>query len=211
MDLKILDETKLLVSFLAFCVLVYTRTVHVFFVVTGACTVAVWAKCLKILLRQPRPRHDPLHKRDYGMPSSHAAVMVYFATYLDFTAAVPSPFSAIAGSPGCVDTYLPITNSPTRPFYLLLGFFMHCFVASELRSRVNLYHHTVRQVIAGAALGALMGFAWWYGWHRWVYPLLHDWEWRELVSWAGTGSGVGHTVPDALSFGGTEPIIIDGV
>lgn len=226
---KLFDESKFVVSFFGFCVLVYMRTAHVLFVMSGACLVALSAKCLKLWLRKPRPRLDPVRSRDYGMPSSQAAVMVYFAVYIDLTAAAasplygstfasamgyPSPTLADQASPGSPSSpsssfvYVPSYDTQffpkIRPALLLLSVFLHCFVFYVLRTRVILRRHSTAQILAGVLLGAIFGACWFVAWHRHVWPCFRAWEGRQLYgAWSNLLIHSGR-MPEILSQNGAR-------
>lgn len=72
-----LDLTKWIVS--ALCALVlYMRSSVAFLLIFGGCISALIVKGLKRIIKQPRP-HQP-DGQDFGMPSSHAASVCFFAT-----------------------------------------------------------------------------------------------------------------------------------
>jgi membrane-associated phospholipid phosphatase len=97
------------------------------------------AKFLKHWIKEPRPHQPAVETKslfeifhssnDYGMPSSHTATMVYFATYatLYFT-----------------------------PSWILLPIWTIVLFTSW--SRVHYRYHTGSQVIAGGILGTLVAF-----------------------------------------------------
>lgn len=81
-------------------------------------------------------------KADPGMPSSHAQSLFFLATYVAARVAAPlsgAPFTSLRAGAAAL---------------LLLG------AAALTALRVTLGYHSVPQVVAGAALGAVGGAAW---------------------------------------------------
>ena len=106
--------------------------------------------------------------KGYGMPSSHAQFMTYFAIYLTlFLVFRHSP--SYAGSYPCSDFLLRTA--------LTLGL---CAIAVAVSaSRVYLNYHTPRQVLAGSAAGLVCACGWFVvtsllrstGWIEWATEL----------------------------------------
>ncbi|KAJ1425690.1 hypothetical protein B484DRAFT_397840 [Ochromonadaceae sp. CCMP2298] len=100
---------------------------------------SISSKLLKNLIRQPRPAASP--KQGYGMPSSHAQSILYFATVLAFKSPLGAPveelgtWGALLGSAGLVAV----------PAY--------CYYACSWRIQAGL--HSTEQTLVGAAIGIL--------------------------------------------------------
>lgn len=73
------ESTKFVVSFTAFCVLLYYRNAAASVALFGSILASLAGKLLKRLLAHARP--DGARKADPGMPSSHAVSLGYLASY----------------------------------------------------------------------------------------------------------------------------------
>lgn len=93
------------------------------------------------VLQIPRPVFIP------GMPSNHAASITFIATYIHLVLFTKSPLSTHL----TLDVIVPSVLTSTT-------------AALILWSRISLQYHTVAQVVAGAAVGAIVAFAWWKMW-----------------------------------------------
>ncbi|KAJ2772598.1 hypothetical protein IWQ57_001694 [Coemansia nantahalensis] len=120
--------------------LAYYRNAMAVFVIFGACCCAVVAKALKRILRQERPpgTNGCRQRKSYGMPSSHSASVIYFATLLSVLLA------------DVFGTYVSVATAALAA----------TGVAAALY-RVKSGHHTVAQVAAGGCLGWAFALAWW--------------------------------------------------
>ncbi|KAG5359085.1 Palmitoyl-protein thioesterase-dolichyl pyrophosphate phosphatase fusion 1 [Yarrowia sp. C11] len=92
---------------------------------------------LKRAIKQDRPRYGP----GYGMPSAHAQFVAFLATYL------------------CLWMFFRMRQlySPVKRVTRSVGLVVMTLVVSY--SRVHLYYHTPAQVLAGVALGCVLGLA----------------------------------------------------
>ncbi|KAL4898618.1 phosphatidic acid phosphatase type 2/haloperoxidase [Aspergillus ambiguus] len=120
---------------------------------------------LKRIIKEERPKQ--MFGKGYGMPSSHAQFMTYFAIYLGLFllsrhAANPSSPSALSF---CMRSVLAIGISIAA--------------AAVSISRIYLNYHTPRQVLAGCAAGVVCALAWFsitgllraHGWIDWILDL----------------------------------------
>ncbi|KAJ2786768.1 hypothetical protein GGI15_001260 [Coemansia interrupta] len=102
------------------------------------------AKLLKLLIRQNRPSRSNRKtqgKTSYGMPSTHSAAVIYFASYLVYI--------------------LHDLASSHRRMLSALSVLAIAFGSVGALSRVFNRHHTLPQVLAGSALGVSFATAWW--------------------------------------------------
>ncbi|KAJ2302839.1 hypothetical protein IWW55_003229, partial [Coemansia sp. RSA 2706] len=126
---------------LCLAALLYYRNALSAFTVAGAVACTLTAKLLKLLLRHERPAHCP-NRLSFGMPSTHSASIVYFATIMSYIAA----------------DMLPARRAiPAAAGLCLLG-------AAAALSRTLNGHHTLLQVAAGCGLGVSFASVWWH--HR---------------------------------------------
>ena len=112
-----------------------------------------------------RPKHDKLTMtivmlgKGYGMPSSHAQFLAYFATYLGLFLLLrhrpPSPPSKPSSS-SSPPIPLPHPHTQLRLFAILVA-----IVAGAVAgARVYLSYHTPRQVLAGVGAGVACALLW---------------------------------------------------
>ncbi|EAU32433.1 conserved hypothetical protein [Aspergillus terreus NIH2624] len=120
---------------------------------------------LKRIIKEERPKQ--MFGKGYGMPSSHAQFMAYFAVYLSL--------------------FLLFRHVPTTSSQSALSFCMRSILAVGLSvgaaavaiSRIYLNYHTPRQVLAGCAAGIACALAWFcitgslraHGWIDWASDL----------------------------------------
>ncbi|RAH66294.1 phosphatase PAP2 family protein [Aspergillus aculeatinus CBS 121060] len=121
---------------------------------------------LKRIIKEERPKQ--MFGKGYGMPSSHAQFMAFFAVYAGL--------------------FLVLRHSPalTRPaatvhfgVRALLSLVLCVAAAAVAVSRVYLNYHTPKQVLAGCSAGASCALAWFFvtrqirvlGWVDWVLDL----------------------------------------
>ena len=106
--------------------------------------------------------------KGYGMPSSHAQFMSYFAAYLILFLSFRHISAFVSPYPYCNFLLRMITT---------LGL---CFGAAAVSvSRIYLNYHTTRQVLAGFGAGTVCAFGWFAvtellrrtGWVDWVLEL----------------------------------------
>ncbi|KAL2828200.1 hypothetical protein BDW59DRAFT_143343 [Aspergillus cavernicola] len=114
---------------------------------------------LKRIIKEERPKQ--MFGKGYGMPSSHAQFVAFFAVYMGlFLIFRHSPILACQGS-----------------LLRILGSLGICLGATAVAvSRIYLTYHTTRQVLAGCAVGVVFALAWFrftgilrsYGWIEWA-------------------------------------------
>ncbi|CAH1763210.1 5710_t:CDS:2 [Entrophospora sp. SA101] len=90
--LHFLDKTRTWLAILAGIVLGYFRDFHTIYTIAGGTFVTIITNILKLIFRQPRPYKDKYgtktslitskEKLDYGMPSSHSSITIFFATFI---------------------------------------------------------------------------------------------------------------------------------
>jgi dolichyldiphosphatase len=137
-------RTRFLVSGATLAVLVTRPEPAVVLFVAGALLNALLGKLLKRALAQPRPpRSADAGLTDYGMPSSHAQSLFFFAAFL----------SRFVGS-------APPELSWARGLEAWLGAALWAVVVVYSLSRVARGYHTLAQVAVGGGIGAATGFAW---------------------------------------------------
>ncbi|KAL4995868.1 hypothetical protein BDV10DRAFT_173780 [Aspergillus recurvatus] len=114
---------------------------------------------LKRIIKEERPKQ--MFGKGYGMPSSHAQFVAFFAVYLGlFLIFRHTPNGANQG----------IMSRMIASFGITLG------AMAVAVSRIYLTYHTVRQVLAGCAVGVVFALFWFiftgllrsYGWIDWV-------------------------------------------
>ncbi|KAI0657504.1 PAP2-domain-containing protein [Cubamyces menziesii] len=151
-----LDKTNAIVTTLTACVLLYTRAAGVAYFTAGAVLCSITVKILKRCLRQPRPDVTVVvngrrkKKKTYGMPSTHSAVITYFATYISLACA-----------------YLPVHPSfPASPMLsrVLPPLLVVPLAITIAASRIWLGHHTWPQVAVGVTYGLLFVPVWFKLW-----------------------------------------------
>lgn len=99
--------------------------------------------------------------KGYGMPSSHAQFLAYFATYL-------SLFLLLRHRPDTPPLRAPSSRGPKPPIPLpsprtqirLLVVAVTLVAAGVAASRIYLHYHTPKQVLAGVAAGVLSAVMW---------------------------------------------------
>jgi dolichyldiphosphatase len=106
-----------------------------------------------------------MYGKGYGMPSSHAQFVAFFAVSL-------SLFLLLRHVPSISTSYSPSKLTERA----LLSLLACCCASAVAASRVYLNYHTVKQVLVGIAAGALWGGLWFifttilrrYGWIDWA-------------------------------------------
>ncbi|OBZ68370.1 hypothetical protein A0H81_11648 [Grifola frondosa] len=137
-----LDKTNVIVTTLTGCMVLYTRSTGVAYFAAGAVCCSLLVKLAKRFIRQPRPIHiEGRQKKSYGMPSTHSAVISYYAAYVVLACA-----------------YLPIHPSlPVSPVSRILPLFIVPPLSSVIAvSRIWLGHHTWPQVATGCIFEQLI-------------------------------------------------------
>ncbi|CAB4489550.1 acid phosphatase/Vanadium-dependent haloperoxidase [Rhizophagus irregularis] len=157
-----LEHTKIWVSILILCLLNYIRTFHVVFTIAGGVFTKITVSILKQIIRQPRPYHVTIptsqsitikQRKSYGMPSSHSAIIIYFATFISLQL-----FNVTTNS-----------SSSVKLFSFLLVFIIALLI---LWSRIELGHHTTAQVLMGMLLGIIFAIFWNNLWVNYWMPFL---------------------------------------
>ncbi|KDR81596.1 hypothetical protein GALMADRAFT_59207, partial [Galerina marginata CBS 339.88] len=163
-------QTNITVIGLTASFVLYTRSAGVAYFAAGAVFSSLSVKFgLKKIIRQPRPPHIPGRKVkvSYGMPSTHAASISYFATYILLAS-----------------IYLPIhsTFRPGLMFRILPPLITLPWAVTIVMSRVWLGHHTWLQVFAGSSYGIVLALVWFKLWTcgvnavgKVVEEMVNDW------------------------------------
>lgn len=110
---------------------------------------------LKTCIKEERPNSLHQYAPRYGMPSNHAQFMGFTAVYL---------------------TLWTIKRWKVSPLWraaAALG--LQGLAAIVIASRVYLLYHSVAQVVAGAAVGAVAGGAWFAAVELWLRPQFPAW------------------------------------
>merc|ERR1712080_247566 len=113
-----------------------------------ACEGLNWV--LKRYIKEERPAQ--MLGKGYGMPSSHAQFVAFFAVYIGLWVVVRhDPWKANESK----------THVPT-PMWQRVGLAIAAMAGAVAvaQSRIHLNYHTPRQVYAGFAVGSLCGVAW---------------------------------------------------
>ncbi|CAG8845804.1 26707_t:CDS:1, partial [Gigaspora margarita] len=108
---------------------------------------------LKRIIREPRPINCKRKKHSYGMPSSHSAITIYFATFISlqlYTSSLDEFFHEFFEF---ISIHSIQVTSPIKTFIKLILILLISLIAlSVVWSRVALGYHTKKQVIAGTLL-----------------------------------------------------------
>ncbi|KAF4579036.1 hypothetical protein EYR36_000845 [Pleurotus pulmonarius] len=148
-------QTNLVVTGLSAVFLLYTRSAGVLYFTLGALLCSATVKLIKRAIRQPRPVVEHAvgkRKVSYGMPSTHSATIIYYATYIPL---------ACAKLP--IHPSLPANTVITRVLPVLIAVPYGYVIAA---SRVWLGHHTWKQVVVGGSYGAALAAVWFELWVR---------------------------------------------
>lgn len=118
--------------------------------------------------------------KGYGMPSSHAQFVAFFAVYLALFLLFRHSF-----------TYSTSRFISSFMVQAILALALCIGAASVAVSRVYLNYHTPKQVLAGCAAGTVLAFAWFFvtgylrthGWIDWALdlPVAQFFRIRDLV------------------------------
>ncbi|KAH9854563.1 hypothetical protein C2E23DRAFT_775100 [Lenzites betulinus] len=146
-----LDKTNVTVATLTAATLLYTRSAGVAYFTAGAVLCSLTVKILKRCVRQPRPVVvDGKRKKTYGMPSTHSAVITFFAAYITLACMYLPIHPMLPSSPALMRMAIPLVVVP-----------LASMIAA---SRIWLGHHTWPQVGAGVAYGLLCAPLWFRLW-----------------------------------------------
>lgn len=129
-------------------VLWHTRAEAAFYLF-GALSTSVAAKTLKSWIRDPRPDGTAV-TRTYGLPSTHSATVTYMCAYLLF----------YTGRKVIEQGFSPLTH-----WEIAYSTFLLAYPPVVMWSRTALIAHTVKQVLAGAALGLVVANGAWQVWN----------------------------------------------
>ncbi|KAL7625022.1 hypothetical protein AAE478_004236 [Parahypoxylon ruwenzoriense] len=159
-----------------------TREIEVALLFAGQLACEALNFALKRLIKEERPRR--MNGKGYGMPSSHAQFVAYFAVSLALFLLLRHrpPHPRIRRR-----NHTPM-SVPERVFWSIVGLGMATAVAW---SRVYLNYHTERQVLVGAAAGTVSAVGWFVvtavvrrsGWLDWALdtPVAKWFRVRDLV------------------------------
>ncbi|KAG0269988.1 hypothetical protein DFQ27_001249 [Actinomortierella ambigua] len=117
---------------------------------------------IKRLRLQNRHRRKILFRLDYGMPSSHAQLVAFFVCYISLQLIL-----TMEGEQGAF----------FGQWFLIL--LLQLYAWSVVWSRVRLGRHTVKQVLVGAAVGAIYGIVWFTLWCWKVEAMIQQWQWMD--------------------------------
>ncbi|XP_022667917.1 dolichyldiphosphatase 1-like isoform X1 [Varroa jacobsoni] len=161
---------------IAVCMLtliLFRRDLHTITFSSGILLNEVMNYTLKHLIREPRPlKRQEEMTVEFGMPSSHSQFMWFVATYLMFFITFRLHHGSNNNS---------VWEGVWRHLLIAGGFFWAGAVAA---SRVYLEYHTLAQVMAGGALGALAACAWFALTHcvfTPLFPYICSWRISELL------------------------------
>jgi len=158
--LRFLDKTSFVVTTLTAFTVLYTRSAGVIYFGAGAVACSASVKCVKQILQQARPAQTThrRQKQTYGMPSTHSATIMFYATYVTLACAWLPLHASLPQSP-----FL-------RPFVALATISWAGVVAS---SRILLGYHTAPQVIVGCIHGFTFACVWFWPWTHGLSDLGH--------------------------------------
>ncbi|KZS95850.1 PAP2-domain-containing protein [Sistotremastrum niveocremeum HHB9708] len=142
--LQILNRTSRIVTALTALFFLYTRSLGVAYFIAGAVACSIFVKSVKKVIRQPRP--PGLSKKvSYGMPSTHSATIMFYATYIVLASALLPIHQSLPQSP-LTRVVPPVVAVP--------------WASSIALSRIRLGHHTPAQVFVGSVLGCAFAASW---------------------------------------------------
>jgi len=146
--------------------IIFRRELHTIAFFIGILSNEALNQLLKYSLKKPRPcrsiNHlEHVHHTVYGMPSSHAQFMSFFAVYMSF-------FAYFRLKQSASENWL---NNLRQHFVALSALGSAAIVSF---SRIYLYYHTVEQVGAGMLVGCLTGSVWFYLVHVILTPMFPD-------------------------------------
>ena len=141
-------SAKLAVSCAAAGAILRSESWRPMYFIGGGLANGVLSKTLKAIIRQPRPSASK--KKGFGMPSSHAQSLFYFASILLFLGIYPPSSSfPFDGNYGKIAS----SRSTLSPLIGLLSL-LYAIIASSYRVTSQL--HTILQTFAGAITGTIM-------------------------------------------------------
>jgi len=143
-----LDRINVIVIILTAWAVLFTRSAGVVYCALGAVMCGLGVKVLKKAVRQPRPPGKS-QKVTYGMPSTHSAVMGYYACYILLSCLYLPLHPSVPASPALRVTLLVLIAPCSTPI---------------LVSRVLLGHHTWLQVAVGTICGMAFAIGWFIMW-----------------------------------------------
>ncbi|KIP10116.1 hypothetical protein PHLGIDRAFT_273399 [Phlebiopsis gigantea 11061_1 CR5-6] len=151
-----LEHSNVIVTGLTAAVVLYTRSAGIAYFAFGAVACSRTVKAVKRFIRQPRPAHPSpaRQKESYGMPSTHASVITYYAAYTLLACA-----------------YLPLHQQvPRTPWIrIIVPSIVVPWATAIAVSRIWLGHHTIPQVLAGTVHGIFFTYIWFSIWVRGGY------------------------------------------
>ncbi|CEL01704.1 Putative PAP2 domain protein [Aspergillus calidoustus] len=135
-----------------------TREVEVGLMFAGQLGCEALNFALKRIIKEERPKQ--MFGKGYGMPSSHAQFVSFFAVYMGLFLLFRQSSS-------------PANQGPISRAIASLGIALAATAVAV--SRIYLTYHTPRQVLAGCAVGVVFALAWFqftgllrsYGWIEW--------------------------------------------
>ena len=175
----ILAISSLLPILISFSLVTHTfvgKDLRAGFLMIGALLTQIVSIVLKKIIKEPRPYELMVvpGSQKYGMPSSHSCFMGYIAM-----------FSLLFAIRRCQDLLGP------NAFVIRMKRWLIPFVSTFSAilcsySRIHLEYHTIRQVIAGIALGITIAILWFTLYEKFYIPtwstqleqLLNAWDFR---------------------------------
>ncbi|KAJ3489609.1 hypothetical protein NLI96_g2017 [Meripilus lineatus] len=149
--LVLLEQTNFIVTALTLLSILYTRSAAMLYFTAGAVVCSRIVKLMKKVFRQPRPHHPVpgKQKKSHGMPSTHSAVITYYAAYTLLACLRLPIHSSLPASP---------LTRIVAPMIILP------WSAIVAVSRIWLRHHTWPQVVVGCANGLVFAPLWFHLW-----------------------------------------------
>jgi len=161
-----LAPLALLVSFAT--LIVFRRDLHTMAYFAGILLNEALNWLVKHWIREPRPcAGKRLHWVEFGMPSSHAQFMCFFASYLCLFLFVRLRRQNMIAAHREILWKLPVALATI------------CLTTMVLTSRIYLGYHTWGQVLWGAAIGSVFGTLWFALIHNVLtpfFPIISSWR-----------------------------------
>ncbi|XP_015605852.1 dolichyldiphosphatase 1 [Cephus cinctus] len=126
---------------------------------------------LKHTICEARPmKRDSLYT-EYGMPSTHAQTMWFFAAYVTLFICIRLHYS---------------NNSTVSERFWRISIIAGCVILASLvtYSRVYLMYHTITQVVCGTIVGIVLGITWFIFTHLVLtpfFPMIVSWRMSEYL------------------------------
>eukprot|EP01091_Cochliopodium_minus_P003890 TRINITY_DN13839_c0_g1_i1.p1 TRINITY_DN13839_c0_g1~~TRINITY_DN13839_c0_g1_i1.p1 ORF type:complete len:172 (-),score=13.83 TRINITY_DN13839_c0_g1_i1:129-644(-) len=135
---KILLESKYPIILFCFYEFISRRDFETLYFFIGSFVASTASKVLKRILKQPRPSNE--HKKNFGMPSSHATTICFFASYLL--------------------EYILIYKDQKGLFDYLIAILILVATFFTNSVRIKYDYHNLLQTSVGCLLGSTIGSLW---------------------------------------------------